>query len=517
MSARLAALERHSFDVAIVGGGIVGAGVARDAARRGLSVVLFDKQDFGGGTTAASTRIVHGGLRYLATGDVRLVRMDLRERETLLRIAPHLVTPLEFVIPFGEVRAVERVKLRLGLTVYDALAWDSSLPRHRSTAAEATYYDARVDSPERLCIENLLDAAAHGAQALNYVEVTAALRNGPAVRGIRIRDRLDGAEIAVNARVTVNAGGPWFDRVAAAMAAGSTEHIRTTKGIHLVCRPLTDRALVLFSRVDGRLMFAIPRLGHTWLGTTDTDYAGDPADAAATPEDAEYVIASLRHAFPALRLDEVLFATAGVRALVPQRGHASAVSRMHRIVDGHAAGIPGLVSIMGGKITGYRAIAEEATDVVCRALGVRVASTTAVEPLPGARGNARPRDIGLPHLYDLYGTRAAAVLRLAASREDLRQRLSPAYPDIAAQAVLAAREEYCVTLGDFLRRRTLLGATADQGWSAAPAAAAALAGALGWSAGRQARELEAYARDIERTQSFRLDRGLRAGAGGDEH
>ena len=520
---RLATIEGQSFDVAIIGGGIVGCGVARDAARRGLRVVLFEKQDFGSGTTSASTRIVHGGLRYLETADFRLVRMDLRERETLLHIAPHLVKPLEFAIPFADVGAWQRLKLRVGLAMYDALAFGSSLPRHRAASAEAAYYDARVDLPERLALENVLDAISAGARAFNYVEVTGALKDGAAISGVRVRDRVTGVEATVRSRLTVNAGGPWFERVAGALGGALPGRIRMTKGVHLVCPSMTDRALVLFSQVDRRLMFAIPRAGHTWLGTTDTDYSGDPGDAAATREDVSYIVRSMRGAFPSLSADDVLYTTAGVRALVMQRGSTSSVSRMHKVVDGEVSGVPGLVSIMGGKITGYRAIAEEATDTVCRRIGVDRRSTTAEEPLPGARHsritNHEPRiadEVGVPpHLYDVYGSRATDVTNLAGARPELARPLSPKYPDIGAQVVLAVREELCVTVADFVRRRTLLGATADQGWDAAPAVAAIMGAELGWTPEQRDREVETYERDIARTLAFRSGAGT--GAAGVGH
>jgi glycerol-3-phosphate dehydrogenase len=498
---RLAAVQGQTFDVAIIGGGIVGCGVARDAALRGLRVVVVERHDFGSGTTSASTRIVHGGLRYLETADFALVRMDLRERETLLRIAPHLVKPLEFVIPFKDVGTWQRTKLRAGLALYDALAFGSSLPRHRTTSHEATYYDARVDSPERLCLENLLDAAAHGGRVLNYVEVVGPVRNGRTIEGIRVRDRLTGAQGEIRSRLTINASGPWFERVAGTLSLPPQGRIRTTKGVHLVCPPMTERALVLFSRVDGRLMFAIPRVGHTWLGTTDTDYSGDPAEAAATPEDVHYVVESLRDAFPALSADDVLYTTAGVRALVMQRGSESSVSRMHKVADGEMTGVPGLVSIMGGKITGYRAIAADATDIACRRLGVNRRSTTADEPLPGARGT-RDGHVA-PHLYDVLGNRAADVMRLAAAEPELARPLSSKYADIGAQVAFAVRHEYCVTVEDFIRRRSLLGATADQGWDAAASVAAIMGAELGWSPEQRALEIDKYARDIERTQAFR--------------
>jgi glycerol-3-phosphate dehydrogenase len=518
---RLAGIESEPFDVAIVGGGIIGCGIARDAALRGLRVALFERRDFGSGTTSASTRIVHGGLRYLQMLDFRLVRLDLRERETLLRIAPHLVRPQEFLIPFRDGERASPLALRAGLALYDALSYDKSLPSRRWLDASdaqgsdpalqvpdirgaAAYHDARVDSPERLALENVLDAEAHGARVFNYCEVTHAAAR---TKRLRVCDVLDGTTTDIGARVIVNATGAWFERTAAALTGRTPGRVRTTKGIHIAVRPLTNHALVLYSRVDGRLLFAIPRRGLTWIGTTDTDYEGDPGDAQATRADVEYLIASVRGFFPSLRLDDVLFTTAGVRALVRQAGSESSVSRMHKIVVGEPVAPDGVVSVLGGKITGYRAIAEEVTDAVCRRIGVRDRhSTTSETALPGARGlrdgKAHPPE-SVGHLYDLYGSRAADVDALARSEHGLDRTLSPKYPDLAAQVVFSVRFEHCVRLGDFLRRRTLLGASEDQGWEAAAPAAAVMATELNWSTARIAEEIERYRRDIAATHAFR--------------
>jgi glycerol-3-phosphate dehydrogenase len=509
---RLAPLHTEKFDVAIIGGGIIGCGIARDAALRGLQVALFERRDFGSGTTSASTRIVHGGLRYLEMLDFRLVRMDLRERETLLRIAPHLVRPLEFLIPFYEKDGTSALKLRVGLALYDALSFDKSLPSRRwlpghaartidpalhraDVRGAAAYYDARVDSPERLALENALDAETKEARIFNYCEV---VRATPA---LRVRDALDGGESDVDAKVIVNATGAWLEPTTERLTGRRPGRIRTTKGIHIVVPPLTDHALVLYSQLDGRLLFAIPRVGLTWIGTTDTDYAGDPGDARATAADVQYLVDSLRRPFPSLQADDVLFTTAGVRALVRRGGRESSVSRMHKVVEGAPVAPPGVISVLGGKITGYRAIAEEVTDVICRRLGAaNRKSETADTPLPGACGaDRRPHD----HLYDLYGTRAEEVLALAQTDPRLAQRLAAPYPDIGAQVTFAARFEHCRTLSDFLRRRTLLGATADQGWEAARPAAQLLAAELEWSGTRIEEELAAYRADVEGTLAFR--------------
>ncbi len=522
---RLSSISSVTFDVAIIGGGIIGCGIARDAALRGLRVALFERADFGSGTTAASTRIVHGGLRYLEMFDFRLVRLDLRERETLLRIAPHLVQPLEFLIPFFAGAPVSPLKLRLGLTLYDALSFDRSLPAHRTLDAGearrlepalrnsdvrgcAAYYDARVDLPERLALENVLDAEAHGATVFNYCDVLSTEMKNGAASGVLVRDTLAGHEVPVAARLVVNATGPWWEHVAAAQTGRRRGRVRTTKGVHIVCPSLTDRALVLFSDVDRRLMFAIPRGGQTWIGTTDTDFDDDPAQARATGPDVEYLLASVRRLFPALTAADVRYTTAGVRALVTQGGRASAVSRMHKVVENEP--LPGVISVLGGKITGYRAIAEEVTDLVCRRAGLARPCSTADAPLPGARtlasqGGAPAGGGGeLPaFLRALYGSRTPEVLALTRTVEDLMRPLSPAHPDIGAQVIFGVRAEHCRRVSDFIRRRTLLGASPDQGWEAAPRVAALMAAELGWSPQEIESQLQAYRREIDATRAFR--------------
>ena len=503
----------------VIGGGIIGCGVARDAALRGFRVALIEQADFGSGTTAASTRIVHGGLRYLEQMDLRLVRLDLRERETLLRIAPHLVKPLEFLIPFFGDRRLAALKFRAGLALYDALSFDKSLPSRRwLTASEAratdrsldrpdvsgagAYHDARVDCPERLAVENVIDAERHGARAVNYCVVTAISdRTAGAGLTVRVRDRLDEQEAALRATVVINATGAWVDRVAGALTGRRTAAIRTTKGIHLVCRPLTERALVLFSEVDQRLLFAIPRAGLTWIGTTDTDFSGDPGTARATQADVDYLLRSVRRMFPSLEREDVLFTTAGVRALVRRGGTESSVSRMHRVVLGEPLGPRGLSTVLGGKITGYRAIAEEVVDVVCRCLRARRRCATAERPLPGAADRSQTTGRGgaagsvsdrvWEHLVELYGSRAVEVVALADATPPLGAPLSPAYPDIGAEVVYGVRREYCVRLDDFMRRRTLLAATADRGAQAVAAAAALMGRELSWSPAHQAAEASA--------------------------
>ena len=279
--------------------------------------------------------------------------------------------------------------------------------------------------------------------------------------------------------------------------------LRTTKGVHLACPPTVSRALAVPSAVDGRLVFVIPWLGHTWIGTTDTDFDDDPAQARADAADVSYLQASVRRYVPALANAPVHFTNAGVRALVRQSGHESSVSRSHDLVDGDRDGHPHLIEVVGGKLTGYRAIAEEVTDLLCRKLGSSERATTGQRLLPGAGASEGASGLPIEALEPVYGRRVGRLAALAAADPALGQQLAPAYPDVGAQAVLAAREEHCATLADFLLRRTRLGFTADQGWAAVPRAADLLARELGWSPVRRDAEVAAYRAAIESTQAWR--------------
>ena len=475
------------FDVVVIGGGIIGCGIARDAALRGLHVALVEKHDFGSGTSAGSTRLIHGGLRYLATADFGLVRMDLRERETLLRIAPHLVKPLPFLLPLPK-GFYGRTRLRIGMHLYDALSYDKTLPRHRILSPDelrrvepsldgsrfhgaALFYDCQCPSPERLTIENAIDAAEHGALIQNYTEVVGAIHENGRLAGVtvkKVREHAAGHEL--RGRIVVNASGPWFDRVAARIEAAAAPRLRTTKGVHIACEPFLNHAIFLESSVDGRAVFAIPWMGHTWIGTTDTDFDDDPATASATEEDVRYLIESLAPQLPPLRTAARHWTTAGVRALVRSDGSPSGVSRMHRITTETS----GLVSVLGGKLTGYRAIAEEVVDRVCRELQVSARCATATTPLPG--GGAERS--GVPHLDAIYGSRAPRVQALADTDPALAQPLALGHPDIAAEVVYAARHEWCGRPEDFLLRRSYLGFQPDRGRAAALNVEAALLPAI---------------------------------------
>src|SRR5713101_467150 len=319
------ALERGPLDVLIVGGGIVGTGIARDLALRGLNVGLVEQHDLASGTSSRPTRLIHGGLRYLEMFDFALVRTDMREREVLLRKAPHLVQPLRFLMPMYGKGVLYRAKLQAGMQLYDVLSFDKSLPtRQWLTRPEALsaepglnptdlqgawqFYDGQVSLVERLVIENALDAASEGGVILTYARAERFIRDVTgAVVGAVVRDTLSGREIEARARLTVNASGPWLDLTTAGIRPGRRPLLRLTKGVHLVTPAATQHAHVLFAQRDGRLFFVIPWLGYSLVGTTDTDYQGDPSDVAATAEDVEYLVEEAQRAFPGGRFAEVYY------------------------------------------------------------------------------------------------------------------------------------------------------------------------------------------------------------------
>jgi len=507
-------LGGRTVDLLIIGGGIIGAGIARDAALRGLSVALVEQDDFASGTTSRPTRLIHGGLRYLELFDFALVRSDMREREILLRIAPHLVFPLPFLLPLYRPSLWYQAKLRIGMQLYDILSLDKSLPRRKwlgrgeTLAAEPAldadglqgawrFYDAQVPLVERLVIENVVDAAAHGALVLNHARANSYLRDRDRVSGALVLDRMAGVELALRARLTVNATGPWLDRTIAPLRVGAKPLLRLTKGIHIVTPRATQQAHVLFARRDGRLFFVVPWLDTTIVGTTDTDYDGDPADAAATEEDVRYLQEEARRAFPNAPFGEIFFTWAGVRALVREEGVSEGeVSRKHALYDHEARDrVAGVLSVVGGKITAYRAIAEEVTDLVARKLGRERRSGT---PDPESRASSTA-DALLP---GADGSRARDIAALAAGDPSLAAPLCPHHHGVAAEIVHAVRHEWALTIGDALLRRTALGLAPCQGLDCVDAVAELMGRLLGWDAERRAREIAAYCREVEPMRRF---------------
>lgn len=521
-------LAGQTFDLLVLGGGINGTGVARDAARRGLSVALVEKEDFGYGTTGRSTRLVHGGLRYLAMGDVSLVRESLHERELLLRNAPHLVRPLTFLIPFYKGQKTPPWMLKVGLRMYDGLAMSSHIPGHRTYDREqilalepglqreglrggASYGDGQVELVERLCVENALDAARHGAVLLNHARVDDLRREDDFVAAT-VTDRLTGAAFTMRARRVVNTTGPWLDRVPGLPALKS----RMTKGVHLVTPPATRHAILLFSPDDDRVFFSIPWMGHQLVGTTDTDFTSDPDEVHATGDDVRYLQRGIRQALPDADVETIHYTWAGVRNLVPEEGKSeSQVSRKHQVIDHADHGFPGIVSLVGGKITPFRAVCEELVDLVARDLGAGRSDTEHAR-LPGAPDDLdalvreleeRAGTLRLPPgvaraLATTYGTRGREVLdRVEAMPEEGRV-LCPHAPMLLAEARFAVETEMARTAADVLLRRTRCGWEECEGKDALPDVLDVLDAMLGRDAKARAADEAAFRLELERRHRF---------------
>lgn len=376
-------------DVVIIGGGINGAGIARDAAMRGLKVLLIEKDELGCATTSASTRLIHGGLRYLEHFEFGLVRESLREREILLRIAPHLVKPLAITIPIYKQSKRGRLTIRAGMILYDLLSSGKSLPRHQMLSraetlerwrglnpqglvGSALYYDAQVEFPERLVVENVRSAREFGAEALTHTRVTKlAVEDGKASGVEFVRE--DGQKQFVEAGVVINAAGPWIDLVLEHASVKSPKLIGGTKGSHIIVAPFSAapaNAIYLEARSDGRPIFIIPWNKQYLIGTTDVRFEGDPDEVRCEPWEIDYLLAETNLALPSAQItrDHILETYSGVRPL-PVTGDKDeqSITRRHFIRE-HPQ-LPNLLSIVGGKLTTYRGLAEECVDLIFQKLG----------------------------------------------------------------------------------------------------------------------------------------------------
>lgn len=515
------AAEQNQYDLVVIGGGIAGAGVARDAAMRGIDTLLVEQEDFASGTTAYTTRLIHGGLRYLEHYDFRLVFESLQERETLAEIAPHLVDELTFLIPEYDTSRWRRVKVRLGMYLYDLLSVGKTMPNHERVSSSEIldlepalpssglqggylYHDRQAEFIERLCLETILDAEHRGADVLNHAQAAAIRTDGCDVSGIAVRDRLGETRFEVDATAVLNATGPWADEV----VDSSTESklIRPTKGIHIVVPRLTDHALTL-PATDDRVVFVVPWYEYSLIGTTDTDFDEDPATARASASDVEYLLEQVGRFFPDLDFEDIAFSYAGVRPLMAgnTEQEASAVSRRHTVVE-HDDTYRGLFSLIGAKVTQYRRAAEDATDVIADYLDIDTPCETATVPLPGARGvNSRPSQISdsvLGHLESVYGSRADRVLDRIESDPSLLEPLCEHSDDIRAQVTVAVEEEYARRLSDVMFRRCTIGFAPCEGRDAADTVADHMASLLDWDESRRNAELQQYEAEIAQRHAY---------------
>ena len=521
-AAMLARLAAETFDVVVVGGGVTGAGVALDAASRGLSTALVEADDFASGTSSKSSKLVHGGLRYLQQGDVRLVYEALHERQRLRRNAPHLVKVLPFMIPIltRDGLIPKRVARALGsaMWAYDLTGGLRIGRRHRRLSAAAAfdhlptmrperlsgaylYFDATADDA-RLVLTIARTAAAHGAAVANRCRVIAFSKTDAGdVDGVVAE--ADGRPLPIRGRVVVNAAGVWADEVRSLKDGIAPDSIRPAKGVHLTVpweKVRNDIAVVIPVRGDKRSLFVVPwgplpgnRFSHTYIGTTDTDYEGRLDDPPCTADDIGYVLTALNAVVTTeVTRDDVTAVWAGLRPLVKSAtsGRTADLSRRHLVTTDPG----GVVGIAGGKLTTYREMAEDTVDVVLERLGRKARCRTKRLRLLGADGYVEaPAGTSTAHLADRYGGLAPHVAALVAADPALGEPLVPGLSYVRAEAVYAVRHEMATTLVDVLTRRTRAhlfdrAATA----AAAPTVAALLAGELGWDDDEVARQVDTH-------------------------
>ena len=476
---RLEESVRDPFDVLVIGGGITGAGVALDAASRGLSVALVERADFASGTSGRSSRLIHGGARYLRHGELGLVNEALRERRVLMRLAPHLVRPLPFLVQLRH--RLPRAAMRTGLALYDALAAGRSIAPHRSIGVEEVqrlappvesphpglvYWDCRTDDA-RLVIEIVRQAAAHGALLANRAGVEALLGDGE-VRGARVRDRTTGETLDVRARITVNATGIWAAGVHR-LSGADPPRLRPSKGAHVVLdrtRFPIRSALVVPARGDA-LIFMVPWGPRIVVGTTDTAYGGGLDDPSVDPDDTEVLLRAAGRAFGAdLGQDDVIASWAGIRPLLDTRvGATRDLSRRHVILEEPR----GLLTVTGGKLTTYRAMAEQVTDTACRSLGLGLRCRTRRIPLGMTkpfqdelvRASESATGLGLPpavgrRLVERYGDDWEDVMASIRDDPSEAEPVVEGLPVVRAELRVARTREMALDDDDVLLRRTRL-------------------------------------------------------------
>ena len=521
-------LANETFDLLIIGGGVTGACVARDAAMRGIKVALVEKNDFANATSAHNSKLVHGGLRYLRNFELGLVRESLKERRIWQRIAPHLVHPLPFLVPMygGGFRA--RATLAAGLTLYDALSFDKGwlddpvqrLPNHswlsKSKALEAEpvldapgfegafkYYDAQMYAPERLALEHLIEADGDGAAIANYCEALTLLNRDGRIEGCAVRDTIGGATIPVRAKLTLVAAGPWADIfLTQALGRPATHKLLRSKGIHVMVPSMTNGNALTVAASGGHF-FVLPWHGHTVLGTTDTEFRRDPDSVGVSEGDIDTFFAFINKYLPGAKLTraQVEYFYAGLRPLVDDgSGDTYGASRRAELVDHSGEGLDGLFSAIGGKWTTSRDLAQQVVDSIVEKLSLKVAECeTDEEPTAGGdvgrfddflkTQRADHGDLpSIEHLAHMYGSMLPDMLEAANNRPELRAPIGAA-GDIGAQVLYAVREEMALTLADVVMRRTCIGQTGRPSADALDVASKIMAAELSWSETKRAAEI----------------------------
>jgi glycerol-3-phosphate dehydrogenase len=544
----------YPFDVIVIGAGINGAGIARDAAMRGLRVLLLDKGDIASGTTSWSGRLIHGGLRYLEHFEIPLVRESLRDRERLLHMAPHLVRPLGFLVPIYDYMKRGPLVIRLGMLAYDVLSFDKSVANHKMFSPEealerepglnheglqgaAFYYDGQAEYAERIAVENTVSAREHGALVLTYAKVERLIVESGAVTGVEFTDVLGGGKYEARAPVTVNVAGPWVDEVLRGMGYPESRMMGGTKGSHIIVDPFPGaprrETLYVEARKDGRPYFINPWNGRYLIGTTDIRYEGDLDRVVADEEEIDYLLDETNRLIPRARLtrEDVLFTYSGVRPLpYSPDGEEGGITRSHVVYDhkegrsvaggrlevqGGGPGAEGLLSIVGGKLTTYPTLSRQTVDMVYDKLGSEAPESRADKiPLPGGatpdfegfaaefKATSGLADELAERLLRLYGARAPDVLALAGDDPSLRIPLTPSATVesglMGAEVLYAFRCEMAQTLADVLLRRTMVGMGPRVGLDVDEAAAKVVVKHLDWDEERAEREVQDFRAFIKR-------------------
>lgn len=520
-SAALTDMATDELDVLVIGGGVVGAGAALDAATRGLRVGLVEARDYASGTSSRSSKLIHGGLRYLEQLDFGLVREALRERSLILNhLAPHLARPVPFLYPLRR-RMWERVYVGSGILLYDTMGGRHGVPTHRHLSRKRAleefpslrddalvgaiqYHDGQVDDA-RYAMTLVRTAAHYGARCANSARVTGFLRDGDRVVGVVVRDLETGTHHDVRAKRVINAAGVWTDEIQSLVGGPGGFNVRASKGVHLlVPRARIEARTGIISRTEKSVLFIIPWDRHWIIGTTDTDWNLDLAHPAASRSDIDYLLehANALLAEP-LTHDDVVGVYAGLRPLLAGESDAtSKLSREHAVVNP----VPGLVIVAGGKYTTYRVMAKDAVDVAVDDLPEVPESCTQRVPLVGAEGfaatwnrrDALARQAGLDpvrveHLLRRYGSLVTELLALIEERPELGEPLAGADAYLGVEAWYAASAEGAVHLDDILTRRTRISIdTRDRGQAAAREVAELVAPLLGWDETGISREVEHY-------------------------
>lgn len=516
----LARMQIDIFDLTVIGGGITGAGIALDAVSRGLKVALIEKRDFASGTSSRSSKLIHGGLRYLEQFEFSLVREALHERATLTHIAPHLSEPLQFLVPLYDKSHASplgsnKLKLKLGLWLYDLLAGKKNIGPHRWVDKEGTlaicpqlnsqglrgaflYYDCLTDD-SRLVIEVIKAAASHGAFIASYSAVRKLEKSGNRVSGVEIEDLIGRERFSIKSRIVVNATGVWGDEIAHLDNNNSRKKLRPSKGIHILVpseRLSVNTATLIPSLGEQRFLFVIPWLGRTVIGTTDTDYKGDIDAPTAEESEIARVLKSAAQAFPAANLEreDVISSFAGLRPLVSgDSGSTKDLSRKEEIIESPS----GLISITGGKLTTYRHMAERVVDVAVSNLRVASPLPCMTKNIQLAGGHPPLQDTDhvrqlaeeyevqvetVKHLMRSYGGNYRAVLDVTRESEEMKSPLVEGLPHIEAEVIYSARAEMIATVEDFLARRTRIRLlAADHGKSCKKRVALLMGREMGWS------------------------------------